>query len=93
MAPETRPPLSDTWTHSVISRYLGWMIWIYGHDERRLLYEIRPENTGDGYQIVVKYPDGRVRVERAADSAELIRRSRELQQELQADGWTPLMPH
>lgn len=65
------------------------MIWFFQREGKRLLYEIRRSAEGDGFELVVTYPDGRVRTERFDDSSALLRRSIEVQRELIEEGWAP----
>ncbi len=65
------------------------MIWFFERQQRRLHYEIRRQTDGDGYEIVISHPDGRLEIERYSDPGELIQRSDALRHSLERDGWTP----
>ena len=68
------------------------MLWFFERQGARLLYEIRREGNGSGYELVVCYADGTREVERFDDSAALLRRSEELQRGLVQDGWRQQQP-
>lgn len=42
------------------------MMWFFERTAKRLLYKIRREEGGPGYELVLSYPDGSLRTERAA---------------------------
>ena len=65
------------------------MIWFFERQTSRLLYEIRRQVDGEEYELVVTFPDGRQEVEQFKDAISLIERSRDLQESLKAEGWTP----
>ncbi len=63
------------------------MIWFFERERDRLRYEIRHHVAGTDFELVVTYPDGRQRVERAADPRELLVRTGLLRSALVRDGW------
>lgn len=65
------------------------MIWFFERTGKRLLYEIRREEGGPGYELLLSYPDGFLRTERAADPSTLLTRAQEIQELLAREGWTP----
>lgn len=66
------------------------MIWFFQRDAEQLHYEVRRQPDGDGYDLIVRYPDGSERVERFEDVAELNTRSLQLNRALQEQGWRAL---
>jgi hypothetical protein len=64
------------------------MIWFFDRQGQRLQYEIRRKNTGDAYELVVSYPDGRQAVEQMIDPSDLLKRCAELADTLREQGWT-----
>ena len=68
------------------------MIWFFERQHRRLHYEIRRQTDGDGYEIVICHPDGRLEVERYADPAELLRRASSIHTSLIEEGWASPAP-
>ncbi len=65
------------------------MIWFFERQRRRLHYEIRRQTDGDGYEIVISHPDGRLEVERYSQPGEMLERWKALQHRLEREGWTP----
>ena len=63
------------------------MIWFFHRGADHLQYEIREGDGSSGYEIVVREPGGRVRMERFSDTIALLERSLELQRALVAEGW------
>ncbi|MEX1129894.1 MAG: hypothetical protein WD227_03070 [Vicinamibacterales bacterium] len=66
------------------------MLWFFARHEAQLHYEIRRQQDGDDYEIVITHPDGRQEVEQYSDPNRLLRRSADIQETLRADGWQPL---
>jgi hypothetical protein len=64
------------------------VIWFYERKGEHLRCEIRQQPDGDRFALVMTLPDGSERIELFDDSSTLHRRSRELEQELHARGWT-----
>ena len=65
------------------------MIWLEEGSTRRLLYEIRRAEVGNGYELHLIYPDGRHVIERFEDSSDVLRGSLKIQNQLRAEGWSP----
>jgi len=65
------------------------MIWFFERQHHRLHYEIRRQTDGDGYEIVIAHPGGRLEIERYSQPGELLERWQALQLELEREGWTP----
>ena len=63
------------------------MIWFFDRHGQRLRYEIRRNERGDGYELVVQYPDGRTEVEQMIEPSDLLQRCAELAESLKQDGW------
>ncbi len=63
------------------------MIWFFHRGHDHLQYEIRETAGTAGYELVVRGPEGDVRVERFDDTISLLERSLELQRALVAQGW------
>jgi len=68
------------------------MIWFFERQQRRLHYEVRRQADGEGYEIVISHPDGRLETERYADTEELLRRTAVLQITLIDEGWSAPSP-
>jgi hypothetical protein len=65
------------------------MIWFFERERARLHYEIRRETDGPDFELVITHPDGRQDVERYSDPAEVVERSRALENALAGEGWEP----
>jgi hypothetical protein len=65
------------------------MIWFFDRQGQKLRYEVRHEEHGDGYELSVLYPDGRVELERHRDPDILLKRCAELAESLEENGWRP----
>ena len=63
------------------------MIWFFDRHGQRLRYEIRRKETGDGYELVIGYPDGHTEVEEMLDPSDLLKRCAELAESLKQEGW------
>lgn len=63
------------------------MIWFFEREHSRLHYEIRRQTDGDGYELVITWPDGRQEIERYSECGTLVQRSTTLQHRLTAEGW------
>lgn len=63
------------------------MIWFYEREGSHLRCEVRQTIEGDRYQLVITHADGAERVETFADSRELTKRSRELENMWRTEGW------
>jgi hypothetical protein len=49
------------------------MIWFFDRHGQRLRYEIRRKEAGDGYELVIGYPDGHTEIEEMLDLAESLK--------------------
>lgn len=63
------------------------MIWFSGDSADRILYEIRPDERGGGFELRLIHSNGRREVERFQDAAELARGASKIQSELRGSGW------
>jgi hypothetical protein len=63
------------------------MIWFFDRKGQRLTYEIRRKPEGDGYELVVTYPNGRTEVEQMLRPSDLLKRCAELAENLKQEGW------
>jgi hypothetical protein len=63
------------------------VIWIFDRDGETLRYEIRRDDKGDGYILMVTSSDGQKRVERVDQASALIERTVDEMRQLRDDGW------
>ena len=63
------------------------MLWLFDRGGERLKYEIRRNDKGKGYMLVLTEPTGKTRVERIPQPAQLIERSGDQLRQLRAAGW------
>jgi hypothetical protein len=63
------------------------MHWYFERDGLRMRWEIRREDGGTGYELILNPPGGPEAIERFDDPAALIQRSLTLQQALLDAGW------
>lgn len=63
------------------------MIWFSGDSAERILYEIRRDERGDGFELRLVHSNGRLVLERFPDATELARGARKVQSELRGLGW------
>jgi len=63
------------------------MIWLFDRGGEKLKYEIRRQDNGTGYLLVMTRPDGGRKVEQVAQPTELIERSVNQMRQLRKDGW------
>jgi hypothetical protein len=63
------------------------MLWTFHRDGAFLHYEIRQAFDKEGYEFVVRHPDGREECEQFSDSESLNKRALELQKTLLDGGW------
>ena len=63
------------------------MIWIFDRDGETLRYEIRRDDKGNGYILMVTSSDGQKRVERVDQASALIERTVDEMRQLRDDGW------
>jgi hypothetical protein len=63
------------------------MIWFSGDSAERILYEIRRDTGGEGFELRLIHSNGRLVLERFQDASELARGARRVQSELRGSGW------
>lgn len=63
------------------------MIWFSGDSADRILYEIRRDDRGEGFELRLIHSNGRLVLERFQDAADLARGARKIQSELRGTGW------
>jgi hypothetical protein len=63
------------------------MIWFSSDSADRILYEIRRDEAGEGFELKMVHSNGRQVLERFHDAAELARGARKVQTELRGSGW------
>lgn len=66
------------------------MIWFYARGREHLRCEMRTTLDGDGYELIVRGPNGHEHTERYPDQGRLLRRWCELDRAWDAQGWTEL---
>ena len=64
------------------------MLWFFEKQQATLHYEIRRQDDGDAFELVVTHPDGSQEVERFSNQDALLKRSLALERALEAAGWT-----
>lgn len=65
------------------------MTWFFTRSTERLQLEIRRARQGQGYEIVVRQPNGAEALEWCHEGRDLIRRQEEVAKSWLAHGWTP----
>ena len=63
------------------------MIWFSGESADRLLYEIRRDERGEGFELLLVHSNGRRVLEHFENAVELSRATRKIQSELRGSGW------
>ena len=63
------------------------MIWFSGDSVERILYEIRRDERGEGFELRLIRSNGRLVLERFQNANELARGPRKVQSELRGTGW------
>lgn len=63
------------------------MIWLFDRGDEQIRYEIRRDEAGAGYLLVMTSSDGQQRIEHIEQPTELIERSIREMQRLKEDGW------
>ena len=66
------------------------MVWFFERESERLQYEIRHEQDGPGYELVISASADEKTVEKVTSPAELIERSQDVWTFLLNGGWRPL---
>jgi hypothetical protein len=68
------------------------MIWFLTRGRQQVDVEVRRAPGGDGYELVVDYPDGTERVEHIRDPRKLVERTLRVQHQLIRQGFEPTSP-
>ena len=68
------------------------MVWTFERESERLQYEIRHEDAGAGYELIISASEDEKTVERVSSPAELLERSQDVWAFLLNGGWRPLQP-
>jgi hypothetical protein len=63
------------------------MIWFSGDSSERILYEIRRDERGEGFELRLVHSNGRLVLERFQNASELADGARKVQSELRGSGW------
>jgi hypothetical protein len=66
------------------------MVWFFERESERLQYEIRREQTGEGYELVIRASADEKTVQRVTSPSELIEKSQDVWSFLLDGGWRPL---
>jgi hypothetical protein len=69
------------------------MVWIFERVTERREFQIRKAAGRNGYEIVLRQPDGPEASEWYPDASDLISRQTAVARMWQATGWRPLMAH
>jgi hypothetical protein len=64
------------------------MVWFYERSGDLMRCEVHESRGNCRYELTITDPDGHQRIEAFHDSAAVIRRSRELEVRLGAEGWS-----
>lgn len=64
------------------------MIWFFERGRQRMLCEIRSAQEGRWFELHWQMPDGETHIERSEDPSVLDLRRKELEEQLERDGWT-----
>jgi hypothetical protein len=68
------------------------MIWFFTRGRAQVDIEVRRIADGDGFELVVDYPDGSEGIERFTNPSKLVRRTLRLQRRWIREGWVPSGP-
>jgi hypothetical protein len=63
------------------------MLWSFHRAGEHLVYEIRTRADAEGFELIIRSPDGGEKVELFNDHVAVDRRAEELQRELLDNGW------
>ena len=66
------------------------MIWFFERASERLQYEIRREQAGPGYELIISASAEEKTVQKIASPSELLERSQDMWNFLLNGGWRPL---
>ena len=64
------------------------MIWFFERGQQRMLCEIRSAQEGGWFELHWQMPGGETHIERSEDPSVLDLRRKELEEQLERDGWT-----
>jgi hypothetical protein len=64
------------------------MIWFFERDGLRVRYEVRPSEFGPGFELIIRFPDGRQRCELYSKHSALVKRQHQLEHLFQEHGWS-----
>jgi hypothetical protein len=68
------------------------MIWFLTRGRQQVDVEVRRAPGGEGYELVIDYPDGTERVEHIRDPRKLVERTLRVQHQLIRQGFEPTSP-
>ncbi len=63
------------------------MLWSFHRAGEQLVYEIRTRSDAEGFELIIRDPNGTERIELFDDHGAVDRRAAELQRELLDNGW------
>ena len=66
------------------------MIWFFQRESERLQYEIRREESGGGFELIISASADERTVQKVSSPSELIERSQDVWSFLLNGGWKPL---
>ena len=66
------------------------MMWFFERESERLQYEIRHEQSGTGYEVVISASSDEKTIEKIDSASELLHRSQDMWAFLLEGGWRPL---
>jgi hypothetical protein len=66
------------------------MVWFFEREAERLQYEIRREEMGEGFELVISASADEKTVEKVTSPSELIERSQNVWNFLLNGGWRPI---
>jgi hypothetical protein len=69
------------------------MIWFFERESERLQYEIRHEQAGVGYELIIRASSNEKTIQKVNSPSELLERSQDMWAFLLNGGWRPLDGH
>ena len=69
------------------------MVWTFERESERLHCEIRHEDAGGGYELVISASEDEKTIQKVSSPSELIERSQDVWTFLLDGGWRPLPRH
>ena len=66
------------------------MVWFFERESERLQYEIRREQSGSGYELIIRASSDEKTVQKVDSAAELIERSQDVWNFLLTGGGRPI---